>query len=250
VAEYGVLPTCCAPRSGNQKGSEENLVGYAKKGFFLARMFRDRADVATQLGEWLREVNMERACDAMEVIPDGARQEELRWLEKRPVRISADAHPLRDTAVVNPAGTISWGGTAYFASARCIGVPATLLIGRKDVEIVVGDERCTHLRCDKAAEVQRRLPSQRGDVLEVVHGRRKQATFRRQCLVELGKEAREFLRVLVHICPGGCWEQPCTELFDLLQEHGDAAMRTAFAGCVARNRFTAADVAQALREAA
>ena len=249
VAEYGVIPTFCAPRSGNQKGSVENLVGYSKKSFFLARTFRDRADVAAQLGEWLCEVNTQRPCDATGVIPDVARQDELRWLAKRPVLVSADAHPLRDTATVNPAGTISWGGTAYFATARCIGAPATLLIHRNDIEIAVGDERCTHLRRDKAGEVQR-LRSQRGDFLEVVHGRRKQATFRRQCLVELGKEAREFLGVLVHVCPGGCWEQPCTELFDLLQTHGDAAMRTAFAGCVARNRFTAADVAQALRAAA
>ncbi|OIP29627.1 MAG: hypothetical protein AUK47_27015 [Deltaproteobacteria bacterium CG2_30_63_29] len=34
VAEYRVIPTFCAPRSGNQKGSVENLVGFTKTGTF------------------------------------------------------------------------------------------------------------------------------------------------------------------------------------------------------------------------
>jgi transposase len=251
VAEYRVIPTFCAPRSGNQKGSVERLVGYAKKSFFCARTFRDRADVGEQLTEWLREVNCERPCDATGVVPEVARQDELRWLAERPVRVTAAEHPLRETATVTPMGTVSWGGTPYFATARRIGAPATLLIRRDTLEIVVGDdrERCVHAREDHVGVVQR-LPEQRNDVLGVVHGRRKQATFRRQCLIELGKPARDFLGMLVHLCPEGRWEQPCTELFDLLQRHGDDAMRLALARCVARKRYTADDVAVALREAA
>jgi transposase len=45
VAEYRVIPTFCAPRSGNQKGSVENLVGFVKKSFLFARPFTDRADI-------------------------------------------------------------------------------------------------------------------------------------------------------------------------------------------------------------
>jgi transposase len=249
VAEYRVIPTFCAPRSGNQKGSVERLVGYAKKSFFLARAFRDRADVLAQLTDWLREVNLERPCDATGVIPEVARQDELRWLAQRPVQATAREHTLRDTATITPMGTISWGGTPYFASARRIGAPATLLIRRDTVELVVGDERSVHVRRDGVAVVQRH-PEQRDDMLGAVHGRRKQATFRRQCLIELGKPARDFLGILVHVCPDGRWEQPCAELFDLLQKHGDDAMRAALGRCVARKRYTAADVAVALREAA
>jgi len=75
-----VIPTFCAPRSGNQKGSVERLVGYTKHSFLFARKFKDRADLATQLGEWLREVNHTRRSDATGVIPEVARQDELRWL--------------------------------------------------------------------------------------------------------------------------------------------------------------------------
>ena len=64
VAEYRVIPTFCAPRSGNQKGSVESLVGCAKKSLFFARRFADLADIEVQLGEWLHEVNDVRPCDA------------------------------------------------------------------------------------------------------------------------------------------------------------------------------------------
>lgn len=251
VAEYRVIPTFCTPRSGNQKGSVERLVGYSKKSFFLARTFRDRADMLAQLTEWLREVNHERPCDATGVIPEVARQDELRWLAQRPVQATGGAHTLRDTATVTPMGTISWGGTPYFATAQRIGAPATLLIRRDTIELVVGDggEKCVHVRRDGVGVVQRH-PEQRDDMLGAVHGRRKQATFRRQCLIELGKPARDFLGILVHVCPDGRWEQPCAELFDLLQEHGDEAMRAALGRCVTRKRYTAADVVVALREAA
>ena len=251
VAEYRVIPTFCAPRSGNQKGSVERLVGFTKKSFLFARRFQNRADVEAQLVDWLREVNHERPCDATGVIPDIARQEELRWLAKRPVRLSPQEHPLRDSATVTPTGTVSWGGTPYFATARRIGAPAMLLIRQHTVEILVSDgaERCTHARRDKAGVVQR-LPGQREDLLAAVHGRRKQATFRRQCLLEIGQEAWSFLGILVHCCPEGRWERPCTELYELLQRNGAKRMRAAFASCCAADRYTVADVAAALREVA
>ena len=56
--------------------------------------------------------------------------------------------------------------------------------------------------------------------------------------------------MLVHVCPDGRWEQPCAELFDLMQIHGDEPMRSAFARCIARQRYRVADVERALREVA
>ena len=217
VAEYRVIPTFCAPRSGNQKGSVERLVGYTKKSFLLARRFQDREDLKAQLADWLREVNQERSSDATGVIPEVARQDERCWLEQRPVRVLPADHALRAPATVTPMGTVSWGGTPYFATARYIGAPVTLFVRHHTVEIVVGDgaERCTHTRQDNLGVVQR-LPGQREDMLAAVHGRRKQATFRRQCLLELGQAAWSFLSVLVHRCPDGRWELPCTDLFELL----------------------------------
>ena len=249
VVEYRVIPTLCAPRSGNQKGSVERLVGYAKKSFFLARKFRDRADVEAQLATWLHEVNHHRPCDATGVIPAVALLEEVPWLSQRPVRVSAADYPIRESAVVTPMGTISLNGTSYFATATRLGAPATVYVRRDTVQIVVGDEDSTHDRKDRAGVVQR-LPGQRQDLLAQIHGRRKIATAKRQMLLDLGQPAWAFLTQLVHRCPKGRWELPCSELYELLVEHDDAAMVAAFADCVARNVFTVADVAAVLRSAA
>lgn len=250
VAEYRVIPTFCAPRSGNQKGSVERLVGYAKHSFLFSRRFKDREDLRVQLREWLREVNHTRRCDATGVVPEVARQEELRWLKERPLITSPSALALRETATVTPAGTVSINGTPYFATARFIGAPATVLIRQETIEIAIGDrERCTHARRDGVGRVQR-LASQRTHMLAVIHGRRKQATFRRQCLFETGKEASDFLGGLVHRCPNGNWEGPCSELYDQLVIHGEAAMRAAFAACHLAGRYTVDAVVSALTEAA
>jgi len=247
VAEYRVIPTFCAPRSGNQKGSVERLVGFTKKSFLLARSFSDRADLEAQLAEWLHHVNYVRPCDATRVVPAVARAEELRWLCERPLRVSASEHALHETATVTPMGTVACKGTPYFASARRLGAPATVLVRRDTIEIIVGDgaERCSHVRRDFERTVQR-LPNQREGMLAVIHGRRKQATFRRQCLLELGREAWSFLGMLVHLCPDGRWEGPCSELYELLQSHGEDALRAAFARCCANDVYTVAAVSAAL----
>lgn len=249
VVEYNVIATLCAPRSGNQKGSVERVVGYVKNSFLRVRAFRDLADLEAQLAEWLHDVNHVRPSDATGVIPAVAREEEVRWLAERPVQVGPDAWAIEDSATVTPMGTISYLGTAYSATARHLGAPASLLVRQRTLEIDIAGQRCTHVREDHTGEV-RRLPEHRLDVLAALHGARKLATFRRQCLLELGQPAWQFMGPLVHRCPHGRWEKPCHELFDLLTEHGDGAMRDAFTRCVARETFTVAAVRAVLREAA
>lgn len=249
VAEYNVIATLCAPRSGNQKGSVERVVGYVKNSFLRVRKFRDLADLESQLADWLHEVNHVRPSDATGVIPAVARKEEVRWLNERPVQVGPDAWAIEDSATVTPMGTISYRGTTYSATARHLGAPATLLVRERTIEIVVTGQRCTHIREDHTGEV-RRLPEHRLEVLAALHGARKLATFRRQCLLELGQPAWQFMGKLVHLCPEGRWEKPCHELFDLLTQHGDGAMLDALARCVARETFTVTAVRAVLREAA
>ena len=61
--DYRFAPELCWPRSGNQKGAVENLVGWVKGSFFKCRRFHDRADLATQLAQWLTEVNTRRRAE-------------------------------------------------------------------------------------------------------------------------------------------------------------------------------------------
>lgn len=249
VAEYRVIPTFCAPRSGNQKGSVERLVGFVKNSFLRVRSFRDVADLEAQLAAWLHEVNHHRPCDATGVIPAIALEDERKWLSQRPLQIAPAEWAIEDTATVTPMGTVLYLGTSYSATARHLGAPATLLVRQRTIEIDVAGKRCVHPREDGTKDV-RRLPQHREDVLATLHGERKVATFRRQCLLELGTPAWQFLGQLVHRCPQGRWEQPCAELFDLLRIHGDGAVRDAFTRCVARDVYTVAAVRTVLREAA
>lgn len=232
VAQMRVIATLCAPRSGNQKGSVERLVGFVKSSFLLARRFKDRDDVLRQLAQWLWEVNHQRPSDATGRIPADALGDEARWLAERPLTVTADAWPLRETLTVRPTGIVPFAGTSYFASAKWLGAQATVLVRAHTIEIHVGDETVTHRRQDHAGDV-RRLPHQRQAMVAVLHGRRKVSTFRRQCLLELGQSAWAFLSVLVHRCAEGRWEEPCSELYDLLMAHGDDALRGAFERCVA-----------------
>jgi transposase len=245
VAEYRVIPTLCAPRSGNQKGSVERLVGYVKNSFFRVRTFRDLADVRQQLVEWLHEVN-ERPSDATGLPPVEAIAEERPHLARRPLQVSAADWSMTETATVTPMGTVPYAGTSYSATATRLGAPATLKVRRDELDIIVGGEASTHVRRDGTGEVHR-LPKHREDTLAVLHGRRKVATFRRQCLLELGRAAWDFLGGLVHVCPDGKWEGPCTELYELGARHGDGPLLAAFAACAARRDYTVEAVVRELR---
>ena len=60
AARLGVAVEVCWPARPNQKGSIENVVGWAKNSFFKQRQFVDLDDLQLQLQAWLEEVNERR----------------------------------------------------------------------------------------------------------------------------------------------------------------------------------------------
>ena len=126
VAELNVLVEPCTPRMANQKGAVENLVGFVKKNFFLAYQFTDRTDLLTQLPLWLHRINRERPSDATGEIPAHTLEQELPRLNVRAIPWTAEAFPLRETAVVSPTGSVRFRGTGYSVDPRYLGAPATL----------------------------------------------------------------------------------------------------------------------------
>ena len=93
LQEIGVFAEPAHPYSGNQKGSVENLVKFAKGAFFTARRFRHREDLERQLGEWLQHVNAERPCDATGEIPRVRLAQERPWLRPLPFGAGATGWP-------------------------------------------------------------------------------------------------------------------------------------------------------------
>lgn len=246
VAEFNVLVEPCTPRMANQKGAVENLVGFVKKNFFLAYQFTDRADVLAQLAGWLNRINCERPCDATGTIPAQLLEQELPRLNTRPVPWSADDYPMPESAVVSPTGSVRFRGTSYSVDPRYLGAPATLTILATRMLITVGKSRCEHVREDYTNEI-RRLPEHSLAMATLITAERKQSYFKRQCLLELGPEAQQFLDRLIMQAHGNTWYRDIHKLFELYQRHGHAELLAAMRDANRGHVYTYAEVVRRLK---
>jgi transposase len=246
VAEFNVLVEPCTPRMANQKGAVENLVGFVKKNFFLAYQFTDRADVIAQLPAWLKRINCERPCDATRTIPAQLLEQELPRLNLRPVPWSADDYPMPEAAVVSPTGSVRFKGTGYSVDPRYLGAPATLTVLSSRIRIEVGKSRCEHMREDYTNEI-RRLPEHSLAMATVITAERKQSYFKRQCLLELGPDAQQFLDRLIMAAHGNTWYRDIHRLFDLYQRNGHAELLSAMRDANQRHVYTYAEIARLLK---
>jgi transposase len=99
IIDIGVGVEMRAPRSGNQKGSVERLVGWVKSSFFKHRKFQDEADLRAQLEAWHVEVNSKTRSRATGEILETRRQQEL--VRLRPIWRQS----LRDLTASRPHGS-------------------------------------------------------------------------------------------------------------------------------------------------
>ena len=248
AGELRVAVELCSPRSGNQKGSVERGVGWAKNSFLLVRRFLDRADLQAQLASWLVEINTTRRCDATKEIPATLLARESSRLAERPVPWTADAYPLRESATVTPVATVVIRGTPYQVDPRAIGTVATVLMRRDTIEVItVRDTKAVHSRRDGVKAVQR-LPGQASEVLARLHGERKRNYYQRECILALGPDAAAFLECLIHARGNGGWVREVARIFALLEDCGPERLRAALATCVARGRHDLFAVEAALKE--
>jgi len=247
AGELRVAVELCSPRSGNQKGSVERGVGWAKNSFLLVRRFLDRADLEAQLAAWLIEINTVRKSDATKQIPALLLEQEAHRLGQRPIPWTADAYPLRESATVTPVATIVVHATPYQVDPKAIGTVATVLVRRDTIEVItVRGTTVTHPRRDGAKTVQRR-PGQATEVLARLHGERKRNYYQRECILMLGAEASAFLENLIHARGNGGWIREVNRLFILLEERGPDRLRAALAACNAAGRHDLFAVEAALK---
>lgn len=246
VSEINVLVEPCTPRMANQKGAVENLVGFVKKNFFLAYLFTDRADLLAQLAGWLHRINHERPCDATGEIPATLLAQERPRLNARPVRWTAADYPMPESAVVSPTGSVRFRGTSYSVDPRYLGAPATLTVLASRILIEAGKSRCEHVREDYTNEI-RRLPEHSLAMATLITAERKQSYFKRQCLLELGPEAQQFLDRLIMRAHGNTWYRDIHRLFDLYQRHGHAELLAAMGDANRVHTPTYAEVARRLK---
>lgn len=242
VLEMGVGVEMCAPRSGNQKGSVERIVGWVKNSFFKSRAFRDEADLLEQLAAWHHEVNAELPSRATGVIPETRRREELARL--RPLGVLPENLALRIPASVGPSGHVVLDGVRYLMPPETVHCPATVYLYEDRLRIETGRVSIVHRRRDKHEPIEA-PPELRAAKIAAVFGRRGKLYERRQQLIDLGAGALTFFTELVH--RRSHWKPVVERLHQLLLAHGEAAMRDAFEHAVAIGRFDAATVEQHLR---
>ena len=116
IVDIGVGVEMCAPRSGNQKGTVERLVGWVKSSFFKPRKFQDHADLAAQLAAWHLVVNTQTPSRATNVIPEMRRVEELTRL--RPLKVFPETLALRFPVFVGPTAEVMFEGGALLDAPR------------------------------------------------------------------------------------------------------------------------------------
>ena len=233
----------CAPRSGNQKGSVERIVGWVKNSFFKVRRFQDRADLVRQLEAWLVEVNTKTPSRAHGLIPETRRREELPRLRR--VRVTPESLALRVPIVVTPTAEVRHDGGVYSMPPETHGMAGTIHVFEQRVRIVVGTHVVEQRRRHKG-DPPARLPEHRDAKVAAVRGTRAKLYEKRQQVLELGRPAEDFLTEARHRDPR---HHPALvdRLFELLQEHGDAALRRALVDATAARGFKASDVQRALR---
>jgi transposase len=219
--DFGFSIELCAPRSPEQKGSVENLVGFVKRSFFRARRFKDaHDDVTRQLLEWLVEVNEERPCRATREIPQTRLV--LEQERMKPVAVPPADYGLRFPVHVGPTALVDFQGIRYAMPAGACGIPATLHLYPDRVRIVTtgGRFEATHPRFPRVGKTSY-LAGQRADQLAAVAGARKRLYFMRERILELGPVGESYLTELVHARPY-TWKGDVERLFALLEELGEA----------------------------
>jgi len=214
----------CWPHCPEQKGSVENLVGWVKGSFFKQRRFLDEEDLRQQLREWLVEVNTQRPSRATGVIPADRLKEEQPRL--RPLKVTPADLALRIPITVGPTGVVLHEVHEYSMPPESMGIPGTLYLYREKVRIVAGRYEAIHERLF-GPPAKSTLPEHRAQRVAAAAGKRAKRYMQREHLLEIGRAALEYLTELTHRRPR-VWIRDVERLHDLLQRHGEEALRGAF----------------------
>lgn len=242
IVDIGVGVEMCAPRSGNQKGSVERLIGWVKSSFFKHRKFQDDADLRAQLDAWLLEVNTKTPSRATNMIPETRRQEEL--VRLRPIKVIPEKLALRIPVFVGPTAEVIFEGVPYSMPPEATHVAGTLFLFEDRLRIVAGRFEALHRRRTKN-EPPAPLPEHRAAKIASVHGKRAKLYEKRQQVLNLGRDALALLTEITHREPKLAGRH-VEDLYALLEEHGDDAMRAAIARAVKAGNLTVGGVRRGL----
>jgi hypothetical protein len=217
ATEFEFHPELCAPASGNQKGSVENLVKFVKGNFVAGRTFYDEADLAHQLGNWLHTVNTERKSEATGQIP--AHLLRLEQPHFGPLPPHSRDYGLFHSVTVSRESLVCFETNFYSVPVAYVGQNLTLRVYRERLELYWGDQQvASH-------------PRARGHKQRVVQPDHFEAVFEakprarvmvyRDFLVGLGQEVLDYVSVICRKRRSEMNEQ-IVALYDLARRIGQS----------------------------
>lgn len=233
IRDCGVLVELCAPASGNQKGTVENLVKFVKNNFFFARRFRDRADLERQLENWLLHVNEKRPCAATGEIP--AERLKLEQEKLRKIPFSRDTYGIFEMRKVGPSGEIHRGSIRYRVCPEWIGQNVEVRVYPEAVKVSYSGKTVEHPRYPENGKCSI-LPEQRAALFVKPRG---EVMAKRQMLMDVCPEAQSFFTEMVHKRPMAWREVDLPRIWSLFETRGEKWIREAFIRCVAANAYGA-----------
>ena len=143
MLDLGLGVELCWPRSPEQKGSVENLVGWVKGSFFKQRRFVDEEDLHRQLAEWHEDVNTKRPSRATRLFPPcGWPRTAATASVARGAGRARTARPV----CVGPTGYVVHETHPYSMPPEALGLACTLYLYRDRVRIVAGRFEAEHAR--------------------------------------------------------------------------------------------------------
>jgi hypothetical protein len=240
--DLGLGVELCWPHRPEQKGAVENLVGWVKGSFFKQRRFLDQEDLGRQLAEWLVEINTHRPSRATGVAPTERMIDERPRL--RPVKVAPSDLALRFPITVGPTGVVVHDGHEYSMPADSLGIPGTLYLYRDRVRIVAGRFEALHRRL-VGPPGRSTLPEHRAQHVAAASGKRARRYMQREHLLHVGGVALQYLTELTHRRPR-VWVRDVECLHDLLQRHGEEALRSSLARGLAEGAIGAEYIAHFL----
>jgi len=131
-------------RRGAERGPGTNLGNWVKHFFFKSRTFADEADMESQLGEWLRELNTLPTDEINGKTPAILLAEERQRL--RPLKVDPRGLGLRFPIVVGPRAIVVHDGQSYVMPPESVGLVGALNLYPDRVSIVAGRYETSHPR--------------------------------------------------------------------------------------------------------
>ncbi len=209
------------------------------------RRFLDDEDLQQQLREWLLEVNTQRPSRATGVVPEERMKQERPRL--RPLKVAPEELALRFPVTVGPTGVVLHDTHTYSMPPDSLGIPGTLYLYRDRVRIVAGRFEAVHQRIF-GPPGKSTLPEHRAQRVAAASGKRAKRYMEREHLLEVGGVALEYLTELTHRRPR-VWIRDVERLHALLEQHGDAALRSAVERGLAEHAIGAEYIAHYLSTA-